>query len=121
MFTWFSKLLFYKFISWLPSNIQIKFLYLIRRKFGQLKKPLGAHGIYTAFDLCHRLEKLGHHAEGKVFFELGTGWVPYTPIFLSLMGAKHIYTCDLVELVEEEILFELINILISKEKLKITF
>lgn len=116
MHTWFSKLLFYKFISWFPNKFQIKFLYFIRRKFGQLKKPLEANGIYTANDLCNRIERLGFDAEEKVFFELGTGWVPYTPLFLSLMGAKHIYTCDLVELVEEEILFELIDTLISKEK-----
>ena len=82
------KILFYKILSVFPQSLQNNIAYLIKRNFGQLKSPIKTYGLLTANDLIERIKQQKINPKNKIFFELGTGWVPYTSIQLSLLGAK---------------------------------
>jgi SAM-dependent methyltransferase len=111
---WIYKALFYKILSCFPPSFQKKISYFIRRNYGQLKSPIRTYGLSTTEDLFERIKQQKIAPKDKVFFELGTGWVPYTSIYLSLMGAKKVYTLDLDNLIKNEIVFELLEIILNK-------
>tara|TARA_E500000178_G_C17017089_1_gene753556 strand:+ start:1102 stop:2037 length:936 start_codon:yes stop_codon:yes gene_type:complete len=114
------KILFYKILSFFPQSLQNNIAYLIKRNFGQLKSPIKTYGLLTAEDLIERIKQQKINPKNKIFFELGTGWVPYTSIQLSLLGAKKVYTQDIECLLKDEIVFELLSIILSNLKKGIT-
>ncbi len=113
MNVWIIKALFYKILSFFPLGIQNKITFLVRRKFGQLKSPIKAYGLLTTEYLFKIIQEQNIDPKNKIFFELGTGWIPYTSIQLSLMGAKKVYTQDINCLLTNEVVFELLKIILS--------
>jgi SAM-dependent methyltransferase len=57
-------------------------------------------------EIVKKIIRAGESPVNKVFFEVGTGWVPFTPLVLYLAGAKQIITVDLNRYLREELIRE---------------
>ena len=62
-----------------------------------------------------KLQELDYDPINKVFFEIGTGWIPLVPVAYWLMGAKNTVTIDLNPYMKPELIRESLEY-ISKNK-----
>jgi hypothetical protein len=101
--SWKTKAYILKTSSMLPEFVR----YRMQRHFGGLKKPYNpAAGLAAGMDIVKKIMRAGESPEDKVFFEVGTGWVPLVPLTLWLAGAKQIITVDLNRYLREELIME---------------
>jgi hypothetical protein len=51
-------------------------------------------GVLRAVEVCQLIAQAGQSIEGATVLEIGTGWRPFVPFLLSLVGAKRVITFD---------------------------
>jgi len=90
--TWKAKALVMAACGALPAGDRI---YAgLQRRFGNLTvRPYPR--LATQVEIAQWLQSDGKTVEGKTFFEVGTGHVPWVPFALYLCGAERIFTFDL--------------------------
>lgn len=111
---WTTKSRIQNAVSVLPSPISYALYYWIQRRFGALRKTNPTSRLESAVDTWKIIKKHGRDPRDKVFFEVGTGRMPITPLAYWLMGAKEIITIDLnpyvkAELIEESLAYLLLH------------
>ena len=105
---WTTKSRIQNAVSVLPSPISYALYYWIQRRFGALRKTNPTSRLESAVDTWKIIKKHGRDPRDKVFFEVGTGRMPITPLAYWLMGAKEIITIDLNPYVKVELIEELL-------------
>lgn len=69
---------------------------LLQRHFGLHRNPAFIRAKLQRFtNFAHHLASHGATAEGKTFFEVGTGWTPLYPLGFWCLGAERVHTYDL--------------------------
>ena len=89
-------------VSFFPSSASYATYYWMQRHFGALKKMNPINKLTAGIETCMRIKKVGRDPVGKVFFEVGTGRAPITPLAYWLMGAQKTITIDLNPYLKEE-------------------
>ena len=92
---WKTKATLQNAVSRLPSESSYAAYYWLQRHFGGLRRINPVARLQAGIDTWTKIEQLDHEPIDKVFFEVGTGRVPMTPLAYWLMGAKRIVTVDL--------------------------
>ncbi len=76
----------------------------------------------TAVETWQLIINTGYDPKGKVFLEIGTGWIPIVPLAYYLMGAKRTITIDLNPYIKEDLIKECLQyVSVNTEKIKNTF
>ena len=101
---WKIKAFIQNCISLLPSNLSYELYYMLQRKFGTLKNFNPEGRLNSGIGIARLICNSGKDVKEKVFFELGTGRAPITPLAFWLMGAKKIITVDLNPYVKLELI-----------------
>ena len=101
---WKIKANIQNFISILPSNISYNTYYWIQRNFGGLRKVDPTKRLLAGVNTWKIIQEQGISPSGKIFFEVGTGRVPLTPLAYWLMGAEKTITIDLNPYLKEELI-----------------
>lgn len=113
---WKKKALIQNFISSFPSSLSYAVYFFIQRNFGSLRRVNPVVSITAAVDTCRIICKQGKTISDKVFFEVGTGWMPIVPISYWLMGAKKTITIDLNPYLKPELTKESLDYIISNKE-----
>jgi SAM-dependent methyltransferase len=93
---WKVKAFIQNCISIFPENISYTMYYGVQRYFGALRKPFKPiYHIKNGIKLLEKILQTGLSINGKIFFEVGTGWVPIMPLVYWLGGAEEVITVDL--------------------------
>lgn len=103
---WKIKAALQNTVSLLPSAISYDAYYWLQRHLGRMRKADPLPNLKAGIGLWRQIQGLGHDPAGKVFFEVGSGWAPVTPLALWLMGAGRIVTVDLNRYMKAEIVAE---------------
>lgn len=112
---WKLKAKIQNILSILPDSFSYAMYYWIQRHFGNLKKVDPVLKLKAGISIWNLIIKRGYDPEGKVFFEIGTGRAPITPLAFWLMGAKNTITIDLNPYLKSEILDDSLNYIINNE------
>jgi SAM-dependent methyltransferase len=83
-----------------------------------------AENVARAAEIVEMIREAGGDPAGKVFLEIGTGWRPFIPFVLYLLGAERILTWDVNPWLTEGYAFETCRVLAGQlsaisERLKI--
>jgi hypothetical protein len=92
---WKTKATLQNAVSRLPSESSYATYYWLQRHFGGLRRINPVERLQAGIETWKQIEQLDHNPINKVFFEVGTGRVPMTPLAYWLMGAKGVITIDL--------------------------
>ncbi|GAB2578931.1 hypothetical protein ISP15_00570 [Dyella jejuensis] len=92
---WKAKATLQNAVSRLPSESSYAAYYWLQRHFGGLRNIDPMARLRAGVETWRQIEKLGREPADKIFFEVGTGRVPMTPLAYWLMGAKTVITIDL--------------------------
>lgn len=106
MMHWKLKARIQNAVSLLPSRSSYAAYFWLQRHFGGLKKMNPVSRLSAGIETWQRIRKLGYDPTGKIFFEVGTGRAPITPLAYWLMGAKGTITIDLNPYVKPELVME---------------
>lgn len=107
---WKLKALVQNTVSLLPSTTSYAVYYWIQRHFGALRRINPVSRLVAGVETWKRIVEIGHNPTDKIFFEVGTGRVPLTPLAYWLLGARGTISVDLnpylrPELVRESLLY----------------
>lgn len=107
---WKLKALIQNAVSLLPSTTSYAVYYWIQRHFGALRQTNPISRLVAGVETWQRIADVGRDPTDKIFFEVGTGRVPLTPVAYWLMGARGTISVDLnpylrPELVRESLLY----------------
>lgn len=111
---WKVKAAAQNIVAFLPSRLSYSLYYRVQRRWGSLRHPDHLLGINIGLRTWRQLVTAGYDPRGKVFFEVGTGRKPVTPLAFWLMGAERIYTIDANPYLSEELTVEAIRNLASQ-------
>lgn len=100
---WKAKATLQNAVSRLPSETSYAAYYWLQRHFGGLRRINPVERLRAGVETWKQIEQLGHTPIDKIFFEVGTGRVPMTPLAYWLMGAKGVITIDLNPYLKEEL------------------
>ncbi|RDS83657.1 hypothetical protein DWU98_04815 [Dyella monticola] len=92
---WKTKATLQNAVSRLPSESSYATYYWLQRHFGGLRHINPVARLRAGIETWRQIERLGRDPLNKIFFEVGTGRVPMTPLAYWLMGAKRVITIDL--------------------------
>ena len=92
---WKTKATLQNAVSRLPSESSYAAYYWLQRHFGGLRRINPVARLQAGIETWIKIEQLNHDPIDKIFFEVGTGRVPMTPLAYWLLGAKGIVTIDL--------------------------
>jgi len=110
---WRAKAIIQKTLAMLPDCLSYRLYSLMQKRFGALKRVKPEIRVLMARDLVQLIELQGVSAEGKTFFELGTGWFCGTPLGLWLCGAKEVVTVDLNPYLQEGLVLQEVTYLVN--------
>jgi hypothetical protein len=106
---WKVKAFIQKFLAGLPSGLSYELYFQMQRHFGGLKKPLNpANHFKSGVEIIKKIQKHGYEADGKTFFEVGTGRVPLLPVAFWLCGAGRTITIDLNPYMRNELIKDML-------------
>jgi hypothetical protein len=91
-------------IAALPSPVSYAAYYRMQRLFGGLARPDAVEPLSAGVATWTRILDRGMDPADKVFFEVGTGRAPFTPLAFWLMGARRTITVDINPYLKSEIL-----------------
>jgi len=103
---WRVKSLVCNAVSLLPSPVSYAAHYWLQRHFGSLRRIDPIEDLRAGVETWKRIRSQGHDPSGKVFLEIGTGWVPLVPLSCWLMGAGKTITIDSNPYVKAELIRE---------------
>ena len=106
---WKLKSIIQNSISILPPYSAFCIYYWLQRNFGELKKINPINRLSGGIEIWNLIKQIGYNPIGKVFFEIGTGWIPIIPLSYWLMGAKKTITIDLNNYFKRELIVETIK------------
>ena len=92
---WKTKATLQNAVSRLPSESSYATYYWLQRHFGGLRRINPVERLQAGIETWKQIEQLDHDPINKIFFEVGTGRVPMTPLAYWLMGAKGVIAIDL--------------------------
>ncbi len=92
---WKTKATLQNAVSRLPSESSYATYYWLQRHFGGLRRINPVERLQAGIETWEQIKQLNHSPIDKIFFEVGTGRVPMTPLAYWLMGARSIVTIDL--------------------------
>ena len=113
---WKHKAILQNGIALLPSSASYATYYWIQRHFGGLRQINFVHKLLAGIDTWKKIKDLGFDPSGKIFFEIGTGRIPLSPLAYWLMGAKKIITIDLNPYLVDELIMESIRHISNQKK-----
>ena len=107
---WKLKAFVQNTVSLLPSDTSYAVYYWIQRHFGALRRTNPVSRLVAGVETWKRIVEIGQDPTDKIFFEIGTGRVPLTPVAYWLLGARGTISVDLnpylrPELVRESLLY----------------
>ncbi|MDR1515040.1 MAG: class I SAM-dependent methyltransferase [Synergistaceae bacterium] len=118
-FDWKLKSRIQNAIALLPDALSYEVYFQVQRRFGGLKKPFDPMGHFASGAwFLRKIREHGGSAEGKIFFEVGTGRVPIVPVAYWLGRAGKIITVDLNPYMRKELMEDMF-FYITKEEEKI--
>ncbi len=88
---WQTKAFILRQLSQIPLG---KRLYLLMQKLAGSNRAQPERDFARIVELLEMIQESGQTAQGKVFFEVGSGWHPYAPLGCYLAGAEKIITVD---------------------------
>ena len=101
---WKMKAAIQQAIAALPSPVSYAAYYRMQRLFGGLAKPDALEPLAAGIETWTRILDHGIDPADKVFFEVGTGRAPFTPLAFWLMGARRTITVDVNPYLKSDIL-----------------
>lgn len=102
-------------VSLLPSGSSYAAYFWLQRHFGGLRMMNPVSRLDAGIETWRRIQKLGYEPRGKIFFEVGTGRAPMTPVAYWLMGAAGTITIDLNPYVKPELVRESLQYLADNQ------
>lgn len=103
---WKQKAAIQNIISYLPNELSYATYYWIQRNFGSLKQFNPLSRLTAGINLFKLVQLSGESGENKIFYELGTGRAPISPLAFWLMGAQKTITIDLNPYVKNELIID---------------
>ena len=108
-------------VSLLPSQSSYAAYFWIQRHFGGLRRINPVERLTAGIETWKQIEQLDHDPNGKIFFEVGTGRVPMTPLAYWLMGAKGVITIDLNPYLKAELIKECLQYMANHAEIQPLF
>lgn len=96
---WKIKSTIQKIISLFPDSLAYPVYYYVQRNFGGLKYVNPVCGLTSGINIWLSIKERGSNPQDKVFFEVGTGWVPLVPLSYYLIGSKKTISIDLIRII----------------------
>jgi len=119
---WKLKSIIQNSISRLPPYPAFCIYYWLQRNFGELKRINPINRLSGGIEIWNLIKKIGYNPIGKIFFEIGTGWIPIIPLSYWLMGAKKTITIDSNNYFKSELIKETIKyVLVNKKEVQNLF
>lgn len=112
---WKFKAIIQNFVSYLPSSLSYALYYWLQRRFGGLEKINTLNKLADGVETWTKIMDLGIDPKGKVFFEIGTGRVPFASLAYWLMGAKKIITIDVNPYLQADLIKESLQYISNNE------
>jgi SAM-dependent methyltransferase len=103
-------------VSLLPSATSYTVYFLLQRRFGRFRRLNPIRKLTLGIKIWKRIQKQGYTPSGKVFFEVGTGWVPLVPLAYWLMGAGKTISIDLNPYLKQELVAESLSYISENEE-----
>jgi SAM-dependent methyltransferase len=113
---WKTKATLQNAVSRLPSRSSYATYYWLQRHFGGLRRINPIARLRAGIQTWMQIEKLGRDPFNKIFFEVGTGRVPMTPLAYWLMGANSVITIDLNPYMKAELTKECLEYIADHEE-----
>lgn len=88
---WQTKAYILRQLSQMPMG---KHLYLFLQKLAGSNRAHPQRDFARILELLEMIKESGQRTQDATFFEIGTGWHPYTPLGCYLAGAEKIITVD---------------------------
>ncbi|MCL1947928.1 MAG: hypothetical protein FWF51_12390 [Chitinivibrionia bacterium] len=114
---WKLKAFIQKSLEFFPDKISSEIYFqIMQRRFGGLKKPYNPLNHFNeSVNMLKKIRQYGYETDGKIFFDVGTGWAPLHSVGLWLGGAGKIITVDLNPLLRKELILDML-FWVNKEK-----
>ena len=90
---WLLKYLLMNMVSRLPFHEELH--YRAQALLGRHELDAPPTMLRRSTELFRLLRHVGERVEGRVVFEIGTGWFPFTAILAHLLGAREVITVDI--------------------------
>jgi hypothetical protein len=112
---WKLKAFVQNVIARLPRELLMWTYYRLQRHFGGLRHVDPSSRLVAGVETWERIRRQGCSPVGKVFLEVGTGWVPLVPLAYWLMGAERTVTIDVNKYLREELVAEHLRKIVEKK------
>ncbi len=112
---WKLKAFVQNVIARLPRELSMWTYYRLQRHFGGLRHVDPSSRLVAGVETWERIRRQGCSPVGKVFLEVGTGWVPLVPLAYWLMGAERTVTIDVNKYLREELVAEHLRKIVEKK------